>query len=119
MPKLSQFQFVLEFSLTPSNDNPERHIDRLHEQGCDDATFEIGEIGKIEADFSRTSNTLTNAVASAIHDVKAAIPGAALAGLNIEGLTAENHKILCGFPLLDSREKGVMEALIPGLNKTS
>lgn len=51
----------------------ESHLDVLFEAGCDDATF--GKVDGVQyADFDREGETLANAIASALHEVKS-IPG--------------------------------------------
>ena len=71
-----KYDFTLKFVLGDPGADPESFVGALMKQGCDDALIGIGKRGRIELDFSREANSAEEAVASAIGDVKRAIPGA-------------------------------------------
>ena len=50
----------------------------MAEAGCDDATIGIGLRGRIALDFAREADTAREAIVSAAHAVRQAIPGAQL-----------------------------------------
>ena len=64
---------VHEFSIIASGLDPEAEdfLDRLYDAGCDDATIAFQK-GHIIADFGREAESLEDAIASAISDVKKA-----------------------------------------------
>ena len=70
-----EYNFTLKFALGDPGADPESFVDALVEQGCDDALVGIGKRGRIALDFSRVAGSAEEAVASAIADVKRAIPG--------------------------------------------
>lgn len=71
------FEFDLYFNLPSSSSNPDDFVEALGST-CSDATLGIGMLGKIGLMFSRSASSLIDAIVSAIRDVQAAIPGAAL-----------------------------------------
>ena len=70
---LKEYNFVLHYKI-PLDEDPETYIDPLFEEGCDDSTLYFGKPGYIEIDFIREANTAADAIASAIKQVKSAIP---------------------------------------------
>lgn len=86
---MTEFDFLLKFDLPDLEANPEKFVDALYESGCDDATVGIGQHGRIALNFTRESGSAFEAVASAIADVRNAIPGAKLieATPDLVGLT--------------------------------
>lgn len=86
---MSEFDFLLKFDLPDSEIDPEKFVDVLYEAGCDDATIGIGQHGRIALNFIREAATAFEAVASAIANVKKAIPEARLieATPDLVGLT--------------------------------
>ena len=85
----SMFDFSLIFTLPDPKADPSSYIDALFGAGCDDATVGAGRPGMIGLDFSREAATAKKAIATAIHDVQKAIPGADLieAGPDLVNLT--------------------------------
>lgn len=73
---MNSYDFTLKFAI-PQLDRDELE-DKLFEAGCDDALVGTGAAGRIALDFTREAITALNAVTSAIHDVKKAIPDARL-----------------------------------------
>lgn len=86
---MSEYEFTLKFRLPDASADPEQFMDALAEAGCDDALVGIGQQGRIALDFTREARTAFDAIASAVRDVKQAIPGAELieASPDFVGLT--------------------------------
>lgn len=86
---MNQFDFTLKFSLPDAGSDPESYVELLAAAGCDDALVGIGQAGRIGFDFTREAESAFIALASAIADVKRAIPDAKLveATPDLVGLT--------------------------------
>lgn len=74
---MKEFNFELIFKLVDNQDSNE-YLDVLFENGCDDATISIGQLGMLSLSFTREAINASVAVESAINDVKKAIPSAKL-----------------------------------------
>lgn len=74
---MKEFNFELIFKLVDNQDSNE-YLDVLFENGCDDATISIGQLGMLSLSFTREAISALEAVESAINDVKKAIPSAKL-----------------------------------------
>lgn len=75
---MNDYDFTLTFRLNQAEANPEHHIDKLAENGCDDALIGIGKLGSISLNFTRGAHDALEAITSAIEDVRKAIPDAIL-----------------------------------------
>ena len=75
---MNEYEFTLKFRLPDANADPEQFIDALAEAGCEDALVGVGQPGRIALDFTREAKSAFEAIASAVHNVKRAIPGAEL-----------------------------------------
>lgn len=86
---MSSYEFTLKFSLPDTDADPEAYIDALAEAGCTDATIGLGQVGRIGLIFSREATSALAAIASAITDVRKAIPAAQLVEVtpDLVGLT--------------------------------
>jgi hypothetical protein len=86
---MTDYRFLLTFTLPDRDASPEQYLDALYEAGCDDATIGVGRAGMIGLDFTRAAGNAEDALRSAIANVRSAIPGAALAqaGPDLAGLT--------------------------------
>lgn len=86
---MNEYEFTLKFRLPEPCVDLERFIGALAETGCDDALVGIGHKGRIALDFTREAKSAFDAIASAVGDVKRAIPGAELieASPDLVGLT--------------------------------
>jgi hypothetical protein len=84
-----EYDFTLKFKLPTAEADVDSLVERLGGAGCDDAVVGIGQPGRVALDFTREANSASDAVFSAIEDVKRAIPGAKLieAGPDYVGLT--------------------------------
>ena len=76
--RMATYEFSLTFTLPDSDADTEQYLDALFEAGCDDALAGVGERGAIGLDFTREADSADEAIRSAIENVQAAIPGAAL-----------------------------------------
>lgn len=74
---MSEYNFILKFDV-PENTDLETLSACLYEGGCDDAVIGIGSPGRISLDFTRESDSATNAVFSAISEVTKVLPTARL-----------------------------------------
>lgn len=86
---MTEYEFDLHFLLASPDEDPEIHLGRLLEEGCDDSGVGIGRCGQIGFMFAREAPAAREAVLSAIAAVKRAIPGATLVevGPDLVGLT--------------------------------
>lgn len=94
---MTEYEFTLKFRLPDAKADPEQYIDALAEAGCDDATLGIGQHGRIALDFTREAANALEAIVSAVHAVRAAIPDAELveASPDFVGLTDVADLIGC------------------------
>ncbi len=86
---MTAYKFTLKFSLAEDVADPSDAIERLEQAGCDDALIGVGQAGRIALNFDREANSAFDAIASAVADVKRAIPDATLiaATPDLVGLT--------------------------------
>ena len=86
---MHEYEFTLKFLLPSHALDPAEHLEALGEAGCDDALVGVGQPGRIALDFTRAAHSAFAAVASAVRDVRKAIPDAVLAeaGPDFVGLT--------------------------------
>lgn len=74
---MNEYEFTLKFSLPDSKVMPDEYLEALG-QCCDDAVVGIGHTGRIALNFIRTEKNASEAILSAIDDVKSSITGAKL-----------------------------------------
>ncbi|BAY84318.1 prophage CP4-57 regulatory [Calothrix parasitica NIES-267] len=67
---MKEYEFTLKFNLQNSQSDPDIHVEKLYEGGCDDALIGIGKKGYISLNFIREASSAYEAVSSAIIDVK-------------------------------------------------
>ena len=86
---MMEFDFTLKFRFPDTSIAPGDYVERLGEAGCDDALIGVGKAGRIALDFTREAATAYDALASAVADVKRAVPDAQLieASPDLVGLT--------------------------------
>ena len=84
-----QYEFTLKFRLPVDGRDMDALVERLGECGCDDVLVGIGQPGRMALQFSREAPSASEAILSAIADVRRAIPGADLveAAPDLVGLT--------------------------------
>ena len=84
-----EYAFTLKYQLTEQDANHDELVERLGAAGCDDALVGQGQTGRIALEFGREAGSAQAALASALADVKRAIPSAKLieAGPDLVGLT--------------------------------
>lgn len=75
---MNEYEFTLTFDLHDDQGDPEQYADALFEAGCDDALVGIGLPGTIALEFVREAVSASDAMKSAIENVKHAIPEAEL-----------------------------------------
>ena len=75
---MTTYEFTLRFALGDPDGDPEPFLGRLAGAGCDDAAVGIGQRGRIALEFSREARSASQAILSALRDVKKAIPEARL-----------------------------------------
>lgn len=86
---MNDYEFTLKFRLPDPAADAEAFLGALAEAGCEDALVGIGQPGRIALDFTRHARSAFDAIASAVRDVKKAIPGVELveAAPDFVGLT--------------------------------
>ncbi len=77
---MKEYEFTLKFSLPYPSQDPDSYIDRLAEEGCEDAVVGVGRKGRISLQFDREANDAFAAILSALKDVRRAIPDARFIG---------------------------------------
>lgn len=75
---MNQYDFTLTFRLSDPDENAEKYLSALEENGCDDALVGIGKLGRVSLNFTREAKSAFEAITSAITDVQRSIPGALL-----------------------------------------
>jgi hypothetical protein len=71
-----EYEFTLKFAVPDTN--ADELVERLGDAGCTDALVGIGQPGRIALNFTREANSAITAIASAIEDLRKAIPLAKL-----------------------------------------
>jgi hypothetical protein len=86
---MNDYEFTLKFRLPDPAADAEAFLEALAEAGCEDTLAGIGQPGRIALDFTRRGRSAFDAIASAVRDVKKAIPGIELveASPDFVGLT--------------------------------
>jgi predicted DNA-binding transcriptional regulator AlpA len=75
---MKEFEFTLKFALADTSIDASDYIESLGNAGCDDALIGVRQKGRIALEFCRVANNATDAVISALKDVKSVIPDAKL-----------------------------------------
>lgn len=86
---MTEYSFILKYRLSDQDRDADVLVERLGEVGCTDALVGIGVAGRLALDFTREANSALDAIRSALHDVKTAIPTATLVEVcpDLVGLT--------------------------------
>ncbi|MGF6113428.1 hypothetical protein [Pseudomonas frederiksbergensis] len=72
------FTFTLNYELTSDESDMDALVERLAEEGCDDALIGVGQPGRLALEFIRDALSADNAIEGAIKDVRRAVPNAQL-----------------------------------------
>jgi hypothetical protein len=72
------FTFTLHYQLTSHESDVDALVERLAEEGCDDALVGIGLPGRLALEFVREAFSAHEAIKGAIADVSRALPNARL-----------------------------------------
>lgn len=72
------FTFTLNYQLAPGESDVDSLVERLAEEGCNDALVGVGQPGRLALEFVREAPSADDAVESAIEDVRRAVPSACL-----------------------------------------
>jgi hypothetical protein len=72
------FTFTLNYQLEPGESDVDALVERLAEEGCDDALVGVGQPGRLALEFIREAPSADDAIAGVIEDVRRAVPGARL-----------------------------------------
>ncbi|WP_415906719.1 helix-turn-helix transcriptional regulator [Neptuniibacter sp. QD72_48] len=75
---MRDYEFTLKFALPDADIDPSTYVEQLGEAGCDDALIGLGHSGRIALQFTREAKSASEAVITAIEDVKSVIPNAQL-----------------------------------------
>jgi hypothetical protein len=84
-----EYTFTLKYQLADADADHETIVERLGAAGCDDALVGLGLPGRLALEFVRDAESAEAALASALADVKRAVPSARLieAAPDLVGLT--------------------------------
>lgn len=72
------FTFTLNYQLTSDESDMDTLVERLAEEGCDDALVGVGQPGRLALEFIREAPSADDAIESAIEDVRRVVPNARL-----------------------------------------
>ena len=70
--------FTLNYELSSDESNMDALVERLAEEGCDDALVGVGQPGHLALEFIREAPSADDAIEGAIEDVRRAVPNARL-----------------------------------------
>lgn len=75
---MREYEFTLRFALPHGVVQSDELIERLGDEGCDDALIGIGHPGRVSLEFARSASSAREAILSAMRDARCAIPNAQL-----------------------------------------
>lgn len=86
---MTEYSFILKYRLSDQDCDADALVERLGEAGCTDALVGVGVAGRLALDFTREADSALDAIRSALHDVKTALPTATLVEISpdLVGLT--------------------------------
>jgi len=70
--------FTLKYQLLSDDNDTDAILDRLAEEGCDDALVGVGQPGRLALEFVREAASAHDAIEGAIEDVRRTLPNARL-----------------------------------------
>lgn len=104
---MTSYEFTLRIRLPEANPDPEHWVDRIYEAGCDDATIGTGRHGFIGLMFARAASSAAKAIASAVRDVRRAIPGAQVVAAEPDLVNLADLARLTGFSRQNLRKYAI------------
>jgi hypothetical protein len=72
------FTFTLNYQLMSDESDIDALVERLAEEGCDDALVGVGQPGRLALEFMRDAPSAHDAIEGAVVDVRRAVPNARL-----------------------------------------
>ncbi|MGY3173901.1 hypothetical protein ACVWYU_003304 [Pseudomonas sp. TE12234] len=72
------FTFTLNYELTSDESDTDALVERLAEEGCDDALVGLGQPGRLALEFVREASSAHDAIEGALEDVRRAVSNARL-----------------------------------------
>jgi hypothetical protein len=72
------FNFTLNCELTFDESDMDTLVERLAEEGCDDALVGVGQPGRLALEFVREATSVHDAIEGAIEDMRRAVSEARL-----------------------------------------
>jgi predicted DNA-binding transcriptional regulator AlpA len=94
---MREFDFTLKFALANINTEAENYVESLGKAGCDDAIIGIGKKGRIAFQFCREAKDASEAIFSAIKEIKSVIPDARLVEATPDLVSVSDIAELLGF----------------------
>jgi predicted DNA-binding transcriptional regulator AlpA len=73
-----EYTFTFKYQLPSHDSDMDALVERLAEEGCDDALVGVGQPGRLALEFVREAPSAREAIESALEDVRRAVPGARL-----------------------------------------
>ena len=73
-----EYTFTFKYQLPSEDSDMDALLERLAEEGCDDALVGVGQPGRLALEFIREAPSAREAIESALEDVRRAVPNARL-----------------------------------------
>lgn len=73
-----EYTFTFKYQLPSEDSDMDALLERLAEEGCDDALVGVGQTGRLALEFVREAPSAREAIESALEDVRRAVPYARL-----------------------------------------
>ena len=94
---MKEFDFTLKFAFSNINTEAKNYVESLGKAGCDDAIIGIGKKGRIAFQFCREAKDASEAIFSAIKEIKSVIPDARLIEATPDLVSVSDIAELLGF----------------------
>ncbi|MCP4695941.1 MAG: DNA-binding protein [Gammaproteobacteria bacterium] len=94
---MKEYEFTLRFRLSNATESPEIYVEKLGAKGCNDALIGIGKKGCIALNFTRAAASASDAVTSAITQVRESVPNARLTEISPDFVGLSDVAELLGF----------------------
>ena len=105
---MTTYDFTLRFRYTDASIGIDERLERLFEEGCDDATVGVGRSDSIALMFGRAADSAREAVLSAVADALRAMPDAELVGASPDLVGLTDVAEMMGFSRQNMRKLLVM-----------